>query len=158
MDMANLFKHFFREFFLFFPNVSIFWFFLSCVVSVLTLSWPVCFTSAKESFCLKFERFLILWVCRRGCQAVVFISVFAFRCYTLVHKFRLLVSQMNVSSLEQALKLIFVQTCRAGRAGSRVSMAFEAVPERLQTLGGYVFWKPFCWAEACNCLSSPSLF
>lgn len=50
MDMANLFKHFFREFSTFLVFCSSF-FELCCLV---------CITSGVESFCLKFERFFIL--------------------------------------------------------------------------------------------------
>lgn len=50
MDMANLFKHFFREFSTFLIFCSSF-FELCCLV---------CITSGVESFCLKFERFFIL--------------------------------------------------------------------------------------------------
>lgn len=87
-------------------------------------------------------------------------SVFFFWFFTLVSK------SVTASGwpeecviIRAGRKLIFVLTCCAGRAREIgcLNSFWGCLWERLQTLGGYAVWKAFCWAEACNCLSNPSL-
>ena len=89
-----------------------------------------------------------------------FFFIFRFWFFTLVSKLVSASGRPEVRVIIRAgRKLIFVLTCCAGRARERgcLSSFWGCLWERLQTLGGYAVWKAFCWAEACNCLSNPSL-
>lgn len=97
MDMANLFKHFFREFFFFFVLFN----FPRLLSLLVCLSLQVVF----ESFCLNFERFLFLCA---GAVVRLFSSSFIITLSDFsLWLFGLQVSQMNVSYLEQAVESDF---------------------------------------------------
>lgn len=82
MDMANLFKHFFREFSTF-------------LVFCVSLGSFSCVTKGVESFCLEFE---LIFDCAQVLIRLFFFSVFLSLFFTLVFPaFRLWVSQITVT-------------------------------------------------------------